>query len=151
MARKRAYLAVLIVSVLTIAGAWLFQWAGYAPCPLCLKQRWAWYGAIALAGGFYATAPNNRWGFAALALVMAGSAVFGIYHTGVEWAWWQGPTTCAGDLSGSLLPNLTNEPVISCEKPALYVLGLSLASWNAVLSGALAAFAAIQVSGSRAR
>ena len=151
MARKRAYLAVLIVSVLTIAGAWLFQWAGYAPCPLCLKQRWAWYGAIALAGSFYAAAPNNRWGFATLALVMAGSAVFGVYHTGVEWAWWQGPGTCAGDLSGSLLPNLTNEPVISCETPALYVFGLSLASWNAVLSGALAAFAAIQVSGSRAR
>ena len=26
-----------------------FQWAGYAPCPLCLQQRWAYYAAIPLA------------------------------------------------------------------------------------------------------
>ena len=141
MTRSNAYRAILIVSILTIAGAWIFQWMGYAPCPLCLKQRWAWYGALVLAAVFAIAMPQNGWGLAALALVFAGSAVFGVYHSGVEFGWWQGPTTCAGDLSGGLLPELTNEPVISCEKPALLVFGLSLASWNAILSAGLAALA----------
>ena len=42
---------ILIAAVLaaTIAGAWLFQWAGYEPCELCLKQRWGYYAGIPLA------------------------------------------------------------------------------------------------------
>ena len=38
-------------------------------------------------------------------------------------------------------PNLTNDPVISCEQAALRIFGLSLAGWNAVISFALAGLA----------
>jgi disulfide bond formation protein DsbB len=139
MDRKTTLIAFLIVSMLTISGAWIFQWLGYAPCPLCLKQRWAWYAAAALAALLYFAAPSSRWGLAALALVMAGSAAFGAYHAGVEWKFWPGPDTCGGDLAGGL-PTLTNDPVVRCDEPALLVFGLSLAAWNAVISAALAAF-----------
>ena len=43
MTATRAIAIILAVSVLTIAGAWAFELAGYAPCPLCLQQRWPWY------------------------------------------------------------------------------------------------------------
>lgn len=140
MDRKTALLAFLAVSVLTISGAWIFQWLGYAPCPLCLKQRWAWYAAVPLAALLYFFAPASRWGLAALALVMAGSAAFGAYHAGVEWKFWPGPDTCGGALDGGL-PSLTNDPVVRCDEPALLVFGLSLAAWNAIISAALTAFA----------
>jgi disulfide bond formation protein DsbB len=65
--------------------------------------------------------------------------VFGAYHAGVEWKWWPGPTTCAGEIGGgSVLPDLTNDPVIGCEEAALRILGLSLAGWNALISAGLA-------------
>jgi disulfide bond formation protein DsbB len=42
----RAALVILVVATATIAGAWIFEYFGYAPCELCLQQRWAYYAAI---------------------------------------------------------------------------------------------------------
>jgi disulfide bond formation protein DsbB len=39
------------------------------------------------------------------------------------------------------LPDLNNDPVVTCEQAALRIFGLSLAGWNAVISFALAALA----------
>src|SRR5262245_53752721 len=127
---RNASFAIFIVALFTIAGAWIFELAGYAPCPLCLMQRWPYYAAIPLAAltGFAAARNGSlaRWGLALLGLIMLGSGVFGVYHAGIEWGWWPGPTTCSGTLTGDLLPDLTNERVISCEQAALRIFGLSL-------------------------
>lgn len=131
-------LLLLAAALAVIAGAWAFEFAGYTPCPLCLQQRWAWYALIPLAT-LTAFAGNGmvRALLHLAALLMLGSAVFGVYHAGIEWRWWPGPGTCAGELTGDL-PDLSNEPVIACEDAALRILGISLAGWNAVLSFALA-------------
>jgi disulfide bond formation protein DsbB len=58
----------------------------------------------------------------------------------VERAWWLGPTTCAGDqnlggLSGTDLLSAEEAPrVVLCNQVAWDFLGLSMASWNALLS-----------------
>lgn len=79
-----------------------------------------------------------RAGLALLALVWIGSMVFGIYHSGVEWKWWPGPVTCTAQagFSGGL-PDLS-KPAVLCDTPAIRILGLSLAGWNAVISLGLA-------------
>jgi disulfide bond formation protein DsbB len=140
---RNTALALLIAAVLVLGGAWAFQFAGYAPCPLCLQQRWAWYALIPLAAVAALASDRVARGLLYLAaLLMLGSAIFGFYHSGIEWRWWPGPGTCAGELSGGL-PDLTNEPVIACEDAAIRILGLSLAGWNAVISFALAIAALI--------
>ncbi|MGE0005503.1 MAG: disulfide bond formation protein B [Parvibaculaceae bacterium] len=142
--QRRALLAVFIVSLLTIIGAFLFQWAGYEPCPLCLQQRWAYYAVIPLSLVFTGIARSNagiaRWGLLLIALILVANSVFGIYHAGAEWKFWPGPDTCGGTL-GEGLPNLTNDPVVRCDEAAIRILGLSLAGWNAVICAALAAVA----------
>ena len=142
LTQQRAVALIFIVSLLTIIGAWLFQFAGYAPCRLCLMQRWAWYAAIVLSGIFLAMPAWRRAGLWLLALIMFASGVFGAWHAGVEWKFWPGPTTCEGTLGGGL-PQLGNTPVIGCEDAAIRILGISLAGWNAILSFALAAVAFI--------
>jgi disulfide bond formation protein DsbB len=140
---RNTALLLLVAAVLVLGGAWLFQFAGYAPCPLCLQQRWPWYALIPLAA--VAALASDRMARLLLYLaapLMLGSAVFGVYHAGIEWRWWPGPGTCAGELSGGL-PDLTNEPVIACEDAAIRILGLSLAGWNAVMSLSLAIAALI--------
>ena len=139
---QRATQVILLVATLTIIGAWIFEYAGYAPCELCLKQRWAYYAAITVSAILVLTARASdqmmRYGLMFLAVLWAGSMVFGIYHSGVEWHWWPGPSTCTGmgDLSVGL-PDLT-KPVVMCDTPAIRIFGLSLAGWNAVISLALA-------------
>lgn len=141
LTQRTALMFIFIVSLLTIIGAFLFQWAGYEPCPLCYMQRWAYYAAIPLslivAGIARSNAGIARWGLLLLALIFIGNSVFGIYHSGAEWKFWPGPTTCGGSV-GEGLPTLTNEPVVSCEEAAIRILGLSLAGWNAVICAVLA-------------
>jgi disulfide bond formation protein DsbB len=125
-----------------LLGAWIFEAAGYAPCELCLMQRWAYYVAIPMAAFLGLAKP--RWitpGLAALGLILTANAIFGGFHAGVEWKFWDGPSTCSG--AGGLsegLPNLL-KPGVMCNEAALRILGLSLAGWNTVICGALAVLA----------
>ena len=138
----QAALVIFGVALATIAGAWMFEYVGYAPCELCLKQRWTYYVAIPLALAVVAISRGNaklaRSGLALLAAIWAASALFGFYHSGVEWKWWPGPDTCTG--TGAVsdgLPNLGSS-VVMCDVPAIRIFGLSLAGWNTIISLALA-------------
>jgi disulfide bond formation protein DsbB len=143
LSARNAALAVAAIAAATIAGAWIFEYLGYAPCPLCLKQRWAYYAGIPLALVIAAIASGNRGtaraGLVLLGLLWIGSAIFGAYHAGVEWKFWPGPDTCGGTFGGGL-PDLSKK-VIACDEAAIRILGLSLAGWNVIISLAMAAIA----------
>ena len=139
---------VLALAVAAIVTVWLFQAAGFAPCELCLKERIPYYIAIAVAAGtLVATRTHRRLvvrtGFAALMLLFLFSAGLAIYHAGVEWDWWAGPSDCSGPLgdhaasSADFLRQLQTVRVVRCDAVAIRIVGLSLAGWNAVASFAL--------------
>ena len=150
---RHAALVVLIVAAATIGGAWLFQMAGYYPCELCFKERWPYYIGVPVAA--LVAGPGSkglgRAGLYLLALIFAGSALFGIYHAGVEWGFWPGPTECTGALNNSdfasFQQQLQNTVVVQCNAAAIRIVGISLAGWNALISAALCAVA---VAGARA-
>ncbi|MFZ0496508.1 MAG: disulfide bond formation protein B [Methylocella sp.] len=151
-------LVILAIAVSSIAGAFLFEALGYAPCELCLKERIPYYAAIPFAGLavlFAARGPRSllHAALCILALIFAASAIFGAYHAGVEWGFWPGPLECSGPLDRArsvedFLRQLQSVKVTRCDAPALRILGLSLAGWNAVVSAGLAALA---VAGARSR
>jgi len=144
-------LAILVIAAATLGGAWIFQLNGYAPCDLCLKQRIPYYIGIPLALITMLAAVRHQNtlllpDFIGLALLFGFSTLFGIYHSGVEWGLWQGPTDCTGTLTqaGSVddfLKQLQTVKVVRCDAVAIRILGLSLAGWNAVISAALFAMA----------
>lgn len=149
------FLIIAAILAATLAGAWGFQIIGdLAPCPLCLQQRWPYYiGApLALLLAFLVSKnPSSGIAKAGLVLVMlllAGSAVFGAFHAGVEWGFWQGPTDCAGGRpitgnAGDLLAQISRTRVVACNEAAFRFLGISLAGYNALISAGLCAFAAL--------
>lgn len=80
----------------------------------------------------------RAWVAAMGVVVMLGNAGLGLFHTGVERDWWEGPTTCSGgaardltSMSGSdLLDFSTGPQIVACDEAAWHFLGLSMASWN---------------------
>ncbi len=149
---QQAALAVFVIAFATIAGAWVFEAAGYLPCDLCLKQRWAYYVAVPLAALAVLSACKappalTRSLLVLLAVVFVGSAIFGVYHAGVEWKFWDGPAGCTGTLpqkAGTMadfMNQLKTTKIVRCDEVALRILGLSLAGWNAVISAAMAVLA----------
>ena len=91
---------VLFAAVAVILVALGFQYiGGYAPCPLCLQQRYAYYAGIPLLFLALVLVAADRRALAAVLFlaVAAGflaNAGLGVYHAGVEWKFWAGPDTC---------------------------------------------------------
>lgn len=142
------------IAAVTLAGAWYMQlvW-GLQPCELCLKQRYAYYAIVplglllALAARGGAPRPLLAAGLGLVALAALGNAGLGIYHSGVEWGFWQGPTECTGPVgnfgsAGSLLEQLDKVKVVRCDEVQFRFLGLSLAGYSVLISLAIAAIAA---------
>ena len=135
-------LALGAASAALILGALGFQYlGGYPPCEMCMWQRYPHFVTIAagLGGGALLAMgllPQNAAKPLAVlaALAIAVTGVIGVYHAGVEWHWWKGPSACTGSafqLSGTL--NL-NAHVVSCDHAAWRLFGISMAGYNAVFS-----------------
>jgi disulfide bond formation protein DsbB len=158
----RAGSLVLFGAVLVILTAFAFQYVGgYAPCPLCLQQRYAYYAAIPALFLALVLVAADRGGLAALifglvVLAFLANAGLGIYHAGAEWKFWAGPDTCgaAQGLStsaGGLLERLETARVVRCDEAQWRFLGLSFAGWNVVTSLGLAWGAVVAAMGSQRR
>ncbi|NNE79486.1 MAG: disulfide bond formation protein B [Silicimonas sp.] len=145
MTRRNLMLLAAGGSLALLLGAFAFQLLGYAPCKLCLWQRWPHGAAIAVGALVFVTAPIALLGLAG-ALSTLITAGIGGYHTGVERGWWEGPSTCtgAGDglagMSGADLLSLdAPNDIVMCDEVAWAFAGLSMATWNMLISLVLAA------------
>ena len=142
-----APLLALLISGGLLCGAWFFQYVlGYAPCMMCFWQRHAHKAVIVLAALALIAAlfePRARKPLLLLTvLALLGSAGLGFFHMGVEYGWWEGPKGCtAVDIdSFKIDPNdpmaALNKPIKppSCDKAVWHFLGLSMATWNGIVS-----------------
>ncbi|MBO0664549.1 disulfide bond formation protein B [Jiella sp. MQZ9-1] len=142
---------LLIGMTITVGSALLFQYVGgYIPCALCLKERLPYYVAVPIAlvafvlAAGRAPAPITRGLILLIGVIMLISVALGVYHAGVEWHFWPGPTGCSqvggGDLSsGNLLADIDAVHPPSCDAAAGRFIGISFAGWNAIVSALFAA------------
>ena len=120
-----------------------FQALGYAPCELCILQRWPHLAAV-ITGLLIWRLGFSRW-LALLGVIAALTATgLAIYHAGVEMKLWLGPQHCSGGVSGlagmstqDLMTALEAAPVVRCDEIAWSLFGISMAGWNAVISAGL--------------
>ncbi|MGZ3216548.1 disulfide bond formation protein B [Paracoccus sp. T5] len=136
-------------SALLLIAALGFQAAGYAPCELCILQRWPHVAAAVIAGLIWLTGRTRALAILGLAAAATATAL-AFYHTGVELAWWAGPSHCSGGVGDlarlttqDLMTRLQAAPVVRCDEIAWSFLGVSMAGWNAILSAGLAGLWAV--------
>jgi disulfide bond formation protein DsbB len=139
MTDKKLILLAMFGSAGLLLGAFAFQYiGGMYPCELCIWQRWP-HAAAVLIGAAALAMPGGilpvLGGGAAL-----GSAGVALFHTGVERGWWAGLASCSGNsLAGLSVEDLLNPAVsiaapIRCDAVPWEMFGLSMASWNGLLS-----------------
>jgi disulfide bond formation protein DsbB len=153
------YSLLLAIGMAAVVGSALgFQYiGGYIPCELCLLQRQPYYYGIPVAalGAIAALAGAPRWITRALlaigGIMMLVGGGIGVYHAGVEWHFWAGPTACSTTASSmtqnanDLLTQLNTIKGPSCDAAALRIFGVSMAGMNVIASVILAAIAFIGV------
>ncbi len=139
---------IALASIAILGTALASQYfGGLAPCKMCHYQRWpyiftiaAGIAAWALPGGSVA----SRWLIAACALAFAIGGAVAVYHAGVEYGWFAGPTSCSGTgetpkTIEELRRQLLTQPVVRCDEPAWTMFGVSMAGYNVLASAVLAA------------
>lgn len=144
--------AIAAIGIAILGGAYAFQYiGGLKPCALCLEQRVPWFILIVLGGAVTAA---QTWGaprvakialYAVIAAVALWSAYLGLFHAGVEYKWWPGPTDCTGttlplpsDISGPL----SSSQIVRCDEIVWSLLGISMAGFNFLFSLGVAGLAA---------
>ena len=118
---------------------------GFAPCSLCLIQRYP-HILVAITSVwliFFRT--HNFFLYPVNTLVMALSIILAFYHVGVEQSIFQGPQSCSSSnlslvsekSAETLLKEILNTSVVRCNEVIWSFMGLSMATWNLILSIAL--------------
>lgn len=135
-----------LLGLATILGALGSQHiGGLYPCDLCLEQRWAYYWGLPILAGIlvlWNRLPLAVWyiAMAVVAAIFVWGTYMGVYHAGVEWGFWPGPTACSGTgVSTSLsdLQNLNAARIVPCDRVQFRLFGISLAGYNALISAVI--------------
>ncbi len=142
---RSAVLLLGLVSALALAVALVLQEAfGYPPCELCLVQRW-WHLAVVTAAALTLVAARPR-----LFLTIQTAALlicfgYSLFHVGVERHWWGGLAACTGPTGATTVEALRDQilatPVVRCDDIRWRLFGLSMATYDAMLTFCMAAFA----------
>jgi len=143
----RAPALLALASAALLATALTFQYGfGYAPCELCLWQRWPYAIALGLMlppliFGRRAVVPTLAVGV----LLFAANAGIAGFHAGVEQGWWGGLGGCSApmlsDDPAEALKQIQSAPLVRCDEVAWSLFGLSMAAWNGLAALALTGFA----------
>ncbi len=142
MTRTPIILAAAAGSLALLLGAFAFQALGYAPCQLCLWQRWPHAAAVVI--GVLLLISRQGWLAWLGALAALTTAAIGLFHVGVEQQWWEGLASCtanalAGVSAGDLLSTETTVGApVRCDQVAWSLLGISMAGFNVLFSLAFA-------------
>jgi disulfide bond formation protein DsbB len=136
---------VLLTAAAVILAALGFEHiGGYVPCPLCLQQRYAYYGGIPALAAALILLHTGRMPAAAAILALVGAAFvvnagLGIHQAGAEWKLWE-LSSCGA--SGALpefdINTLDVEKTPVCGVANWRFMRLSFAGWNAAISAVLA-------------
>ncbi len=118
---------------------------GFAPCSLCLIQRYPHILVAVTSVWLIFFRTHNVFLYPVNTLVMALSIILASYHVGVEQSIFQGPQSCSSSnlslvrekSAEALLKEILNTSVIRCNEVTWSFMGLSMATWNLILSIAL--------------
>jgi len=137
----KSNIIILVISTLIVLSVHALEFLGYAPCDLCLKQRWAWYLIIIISSislFFYKKIYPHS--ITLIAILFLGNSFFSGWHAGIEWGFWDGPETCSA-ISQSVndhdafLDEITSvNNFIPCNEAAIRIFGISLAGYNSFIS-----------------
>ena len=118
---------------------------GFVPCSLCLIQRYPHMFVAITSVWLIFFRSHNFFLYPVNTLVMALSIILASYHVGVEQSIFQGPQSCSSSnlslvsekSTEALLKEILNTSVVRCNEVIWSFMGLSMATWNLILSIAL--------------
>ncbi len=134
------YKFILFLSILILLSAYFIEYIlGHSPCNLCLIERLPYFFTVILIFSFYIFKKYEKTiNLLILALFLFGFLV-SLYHVGIEQGYFEESFVCnlnfsSNEITAKELLKELEKKTISCKIVTFKILGLSLATFNTVLS-----------------
>ena len=136
---KKIYLSILIISILALTSAYFIEYfLGYQPCNLCLLERIPYALSIIIILTNLKIKFNDKHTILVLIIIFVVSALLSIYHFGIEQGLIEESFVCSTkdnlNLNKEQLLQELQKMNISCKNVAFTIFGLSLTTYNMLLS-----------------
>ena len=136
---KKIYLSILIISILALISAYFIEYfLGYQPCNLCLLERIPYALSIIIILVNFKIKFNDKYVFLVLIVIFFVSTLLSIYHFGIEQGFVEESFICSTkdnlNLNKEQLLQELQKMNISCKNVAFTIFGLSLTTYNILLS-----------------
>ena len=138
--KKENYLQILFVlSVLILTSAFIIEYIfGYQPCNLCIIERFPYILAIIILLLNYNFKNNQIFYSVLLILVFSFSILISVYHFSIEQGFIEESAACVSKnldlMTKKDVLNSLQELRISCKDVAFKIFGLSLTTFNIMIS-----------------
>ena len=136
---KKIYLSILVISILALISAYFIEYfLGYQPCNLCLLERIPYALSIIIILTNFKIKFNDKHTILVLIVIFVVSALLSIYHYGIEQGLIEESFVCSTkdnlNLNKEQLLQELQKMNISCKNVAFTIFGLSLTTYNILLS-----------------
>ena len=140
MKNKTVLSVILFISIFALIAAYFVEYIlGYKPCNLCLIERLPYFFAIIIIFLYLTINRFEKLIFIFLGLIFASGTILSFYHFGIEQGFFKESLVCISndEINSLIKEDLIKElqkKVVSCKDVHFTLLGLSLATINAIIS-----------------
>ena len=131
---------IFIISVVALASAFFIEYVlGHQPCNLCILERIPYLLAIIIIILNYKFVHIEKLSILLLILIFVSATILSLYHLGIEQGFIKESLVCDLKNSSNLLSKedilkQLQEKNISCKDVTFKIFGLSLTSYNIIIS-----------------
>ena len=131
---------IFLVSIIALVSAFFIEYIlGHQPCNLCILERIPYLLAIILILLNYKFIQFKKFFILLLAIIFLAGTILSLYHLGIEQGFIEESLVCdlkngSNLLSKEEILNQLQEKSISCKDVTFKIFGLSLTSYNILIS-----------------
>ena len=140
LSKKNLFTGIFLISFIALISAYFIEYVlGHQPCNLCVYERIPYFLAILIVLINYKYNKLEKYLILSLAIIFLIATILSLYHLGIEQGFIQESLLC--DLEkganildkGEILKQLQQKN-ISCKDVTFQIFGLSLTSYNIIIS-----------------
>ena len=140
LSKKNLFIAIFLISLIALVAAYFIEYIlGHQPCSLCLYERIPFFLAILIILINYKYDKLEKYFILLLAIIFFIATTLSLYHLGIEQGFIQESLICDLEKGANILDKdeilkQLQQKSISCKDVTFKIFGLSLTSYNIIIS-----------------
>ena len=140
LSKKNLFTAIFLISFIALISAYFIEYIlGHQPCNLCVYERIPYFLAILIVLINYKYNKLEKYLILSLAIIFLIATILSLYHLGIEQGFIQESLLCdlkkgANIVDKDEILKQLQQKSISCKDVTFKIFGLSLTSYNIIIS-----------------